>query len=274
MGRPSLTREVLNALFARSGNQCAYPGCTHELVTARNQFVGQICHIEAANPGGPRFNPLSTDEERRSALNLLVMCYQHHKETDDTVRFPPETLRDFKRQHETRYAENPFKVNESFLHRLQHDIDDYWTRIEATSREAQARNFMSVSIPAAAASDDAFDNIGQAIERVQDLLKSFSQSDESVNGVVRTHLLALGYDLTAYDAVPYYNNPLVNRNWEMHALAAHNVITDLQVLVQELEVRFYEEYVKTRPADASALAALDKSQRALMQKAASTGYAD
>lgn len=55
------------------------------------------------------------------------------------------------------------------------------------------------------------------------------------------------------------------REASLHALAPHNVITDLLVLVQELKVHFYEEYVKTRPSDAYALAALDKSQRALMQ---------
>lgn len=71
MARIAPTRETLIALFAKSGNVCAFPGCTHELVTSRNIFVGQVCHIEAANQGGQRFNPNSTDEQRRSFENLL-----------------------------------------------------------------------------------------------------------------------------------------------------------------------------------------------------------
>jgi hypothetical protein len=94
MSRLAITRETLLALFAKSGNVCAFPGCTHELVTPRNLFVGQICHIEAANPGGQRFNPLSTDEDRRAFGNLLLLCYKHHRETDDVVLFDAQRLRD------------------------------------------------------------------------------------------------------------------------------------------------------------------------------------
>src|SRR5699024_11234348 len=72
MTRLAITRKTLIPLFAKSGNVCAFPGCTHELVTARNLFVGQICHIEAANPGGQRYNPNSTDEERRSDRQNVV----------------------------------------------------------------------------------------------------------------------------------------------------------------------------------------------------------
>ena len=34
-------------------------------------------------PQGERFNAEQSDEERRSYDNLLLLCYQHHIETDD-----------------------------------------------------------------------------------------------------------------------------------------------------------------------------------------------
>lgn len=53
----SIKSDVLRRLYLQSGNQCAYPGCTHTMVDENGNFVGQICHIEAAMEGGERFNP-------------------------------------------------------------------------------------------------------------------------------------------------------------------------------------------------------------------------
>lgn len=36
-------------------------------------FIGQICHIEAAEEGGERFKPIMTNEERRAFDNLMHM---------------------------------------------------------------------------------------------------------------------------------------------------------------------------------------------------------
>ena len=46
-------------------------------------FVGQVCHIEAAEKGGERFNEKQTNEERRNFANLMLMCYDHHRVTND-----------------------------------------------------------------------------------------------------------------------------------------------------------------------------------------------
>ena len=52
MVRKSTTTDTIRALFAKSGNECAFPGCHHKLINHKNKFIGQICHIEAANKGG------------------------------------------------------------------------------------------------------------------------------------------------------------------------------------------------------------------------------
>jgi hypothetical protein len=51
------------------------------LVNHKAQWVGEVCHIEAALPGGERFNKAMTNEERRHRSNLLLMCHDHHVET-------------------------------------------------------------------------------------------------------------------------------------------------------------------------------------------------
>lgn len=274
MARLAPTKETLIALFAKSGNVCAFPGCTHELVTSRNLFVGQICHIEAANPGGQRFNPKSRDEERRSFENLLLLCYRHHKETDDIAAFDTEVLRAMKHRHESKQGQKPFKVNEAFLHRLESEMQSYWSGIATANEALHIAPEFAVKLRVGTAAAEQFTEIGKSVDRLAEILTDFANSDSTLNEEIRTHLKSLGYDETTYDAVPYFENPFFNRNWEMHALAANNTLMDLVVALKQAEVRFLEEYVKTHSNEFDAIASLDAAKQELHEMAISVGYAD
>lgn len=100
MTRLSINKDVLRNLALKSKNQCAFPGCIRELITLDNEFVGQVCHIEAANSGGERYNPNQTDEERRSVDNILLLCYEHHKITDNVTVYTVDKLKKIKYDHE------------------------------------------------------------------------------------------------------------------------------------------------------------------------------
>lgn len=274
MARIAPTRETLIALFAKSGNVCTFPGCTHELVTSRNIFVGQVCHIEAANPGGQRFNPNSTDEQRRSFENLFLLCYRHHKETDDVGTYDTNALRAIKRRHESLHGEKPFKINESFLHRLEAEMQTYWNEVEVANAEKHVAPDFTVRLNVRLPATKQFAEISAAVDRIAELHRYFAETDSTLNDKIRQHLKSLGYDLSAFDSVPYWKNPFFNRNWEMHALAASNAHTDLIVAVKQAEVRFLEEYAKTHPNEADALAALETTKQELHIMAVSAGYAD
>jgi hypothetical protein len=108
------TGEVLRRLFAFSGNLCAFDGCAHVMVNPQGIFVGQICHVEAAEPGGQRFRADMTNEQRRSFENLLLLCYGHHVETNDESQYPVERLRQIKHSHEARFANPETALARSF----------------------------------------------------------------------------------------------------------------------------------------------------------------
>ncbi len=76
------------------------------MMDADGAFVGQVCHIEAAEEGGERFNALMSNEDRRAVSNLMLMCYAHHVKTNDVAAFPVEKLREMKADHERRFS-NP-----------------------------------------------------------------------------------------------------------------------------------------------------------------------
>src|SRR6267143_7087225 len=95
----------VRVLFARTGNRCAFPGCDHPLFDEDNRFVAQICHIEAAEKSGERYNEAQDDEQRRSPENLVVLCYRHHVVTNDIAVWTPEKMRTLKAAHEAQFAE-------------------------------------------------------------------------------------------------------------------------------------------------------------------------
>jgi len=111
------TPDVLRELYLKSGNLCAFPGCKNILMNYDGIFIGQICHIEAAEEGGERFNPNMTNEDRRSFNNLLLMCYEHHCITNDVQKFPKEQMYEIKLKHEEKYG--------NFLDKIIDSIKDY-----------------------------------------------------------------------------------------------------------------------------------------------------
>ena len=99
------TRDILRELYLKSGNLCAFPDCTALMMDEKGIFIGQICHIEAAETVGPRFNPAQTNEERRAFSNLMLMCYPHHKITDNEKEYPVAKLSEMKRTHEQKFSD-------------------------------------------------------------------------------------------------------------------------------------------------------------------------
>lgn len=93
------TKETLIRLFAKTGNQCAFPDCTHEIFE-ENTLVAQVCHIEAAQESGERFNSDMNNEDRRGYSNLIILCHKHHKITNNIELFPVPVLQNMKKKHE------------------------------------------------------------------------------------------------------------------------------------------------------------------------------
>ena len=87
-------------LFALSGNRCAFPRCQNHLIE-RGVVVGEMCHIEAKEAGGPRYNEQQTKEEREAFENFILMCAIHHKVIDTKPdEYPVPMLLDWKAEHE------------------------------------------------------------------------------------------------------------------------------------------------------------------------------
>ena len=98
--------KTLKILFGLSGNQCAHPDCTTDLITQDDENSGshifaQVCHIYSHSARGPRGNAGLTSAELNSVENLVLFCRNHHGLIDDQPKnYPPELLKRWKHDHE------------------------------------------------------------------------------------------------------------------------------------------------------------------------------
>jgi len=64
-----------------------------------------MCHIEAHNPGGPRYNRTQTPSERDGFDNLLLLCGIHHPIIDnESETYTVDVLKNMKADHEQKYV--------------------------------------------------------------------------------------------------------------------------------------------------------------------------
>lgn len=132
MARLKPKESTWKRLLALSQNVCAFPGCETPIFDESGTLLADICHIEAANQKGERYNKHMTDEERRAFENLLLLCKTHHAKTNNVAEFPVERMQKIKRDHES--ASNG-----------EQEVDNLGAKINALDKEYGAIYITEVS---------------------------------------------------------------------------------------------------------------------------------
>lgn len=276
MARLPPKTDVLRALFARSGNQCAFPGCTQPLVNEKNKFIAQVCHIEAASEGGERYNPSGNDEYRRSYENLVILCYPHHIETNDVGEYPAERLLKIKREHEQRFLKADFKLDEAELNKLTYEMEKYWSDIDRLNKQDHifAESGLAMDVKGNSSFLEVISSTYDAVNGIENLLKLFQESDELLKADFEALLLGKGVAPELFNDIPYYKHPFENRNWESHNLGGPNWLLRLRIDIAHLQVQYLEEYLKTHSDDIQAKANFEKAKEVLREYARTAMHVD
>lgn len=96
----------MKSLFALSGNLCAFDGCRATIINESGDLHGEVAHIRAVGKQGKkaaRRDPNATAEELREFENLVLLCHEHHIETDKEEEYPVSRMKEMKAKHETKY---------------------------------------------------------------------------------------------------------------------------------------------------------------------------
>jgi hypothetical protein len=207
--------DTLKQLLARSGNQCAYPNCSHPIFNDQDLLVAQLCHIQAVSPNGQRHNPNLTDKETNSYDNLLFLCYRHHKETDDVERFPVNKLREIKDAHETKFKENGYNYSEVILNELIKDTNLFWQQIEELHK------------------DHIIPNLSVPIEINSDIPTLISEIDSNLIALRQVSQILMS------ECKPTH--------FELVCLALPNLISLIGVAIDQIEIKYIEELILKNP---------------------------
>lgn len=105
--RDDFSKHILDILAKRVGIRCSNPGCRKLTTGPRSESakiinIGVGAHITAASPGGPRFDPNLSSDERKSPNNGIWLCQNCAKLVDnDSKRYSVNILQGWKQ-----FAEN------------------------------------------------------------------------------------------------------------------------------------------------------------------------
>jgi hypothetical protein len=140
--RKTPDKDTLRELYLKSGNRCAFPDCTRVMLNKDGVFVGQICHIEAAEEGGERFNCAMSDEERAAFPNLMLMCYEHHVITNNVDTYPVPVLQAMKAEHEAKFTDPAQAILDGDARQLAGDV----VQIGTANRAVTAPNSGTINM--------------------------------------------------------------------------------------------------------------------------------
>ncbi|MFD6564590.1 HNH endonuclease signature motif containing protein [Micromonospora profundi] len=130
----NLTDPDRKRLWARSGNQCAFPGCRQELVESAVQtaphgvVIGDEAHIVAEADGGPRGSSGMPIKERNSYANMILLCPTHHRliDKEEGVHFSVELLQEMKRNHERMVISGQTRTDHSVTRENMYTLATMW----------------------------------------------------------------------------------------------------------------------------------------------------
>lgn len=91
----------IKILWGRAANRCAFPNCRIELTPDGRSVLGEIAHIVAMSPSGPRGNNELSPDDRDDYSNLLLLCPTHHALVDSNPgEWTVDKLKLMKLEHE------------------------------------------------------------------------------------------------------------------------------------------------------------------------------
>lgn len=274
MGRIANTKEEIRSLFAKTGNQCAFPECDHPLILEGDKFVAQVCHIEAAESGGPRYNAAMTDEERKSTDNLIVLCYMHHKITDDVEEYTVEIMKKIKEDHEKFVVDRIFDPPDFVVEKIVMEQEAF--ERDVLQKNEEWREEFDLAMEAVLSKNPLYhlQEMRNSIGRIEDLVDELHKFLSSLSEDIAIFLQEIGYDITDYKKIPYYENPFSSPFWEMLNIGMPNFHAAVHFHSKALQLHIEFQKLQSSPDDTSIRKSVDMLKEELSEMASTLAHVD
>jgi hypothetical protein len=234
---------IYRALLARSGNKCAYTGCSRPIVNTKNIYEAQLCHIESVSHKKQRHNPMLTEEQINDYNNLMFMCLKHHVETNDEVVYTADILRKMKYDHESKYVENPFNIDMSHIYLLKKEAEDYWQKVENANNNEHKFPNLKVTINTRAEYDELSNEVNETIDAIDNLISVIDKEDQ-------------------------------DKYWEIFNLGFPNHLNKIRIVIEHMTIKYLEAYVSNNPQDMAIKQKLDSLRKDFLETSKISTHAD
>ncbi len=234
---------IYRALLARSGNKCAYPGCSRPIVNKKNIYEAQLCHIESVSHKKQRYNPKLTEDELNGYDNLMFMCLKHHVETNDEKVYTADILRKMKYEHESKYIENPFNMDMSHIFTLKKEAEEYWQKVENANNNEHEFPDLKVSINTQADYNELSNEINETLDSIDNLISAIDKQDQ-------------------------------DKYWEIFNLGFPNHLNKIRIVIEHMTIKYLEAYVASNPQDMETKSKLDRLRKDFLETSKTSAHAD
>ena len=244
--RKAPAADTYKLLYSRSGNECAFPQCNHPIFNDEGTYVAQLCHIRAANEGGPRYDKEQSNEQRRASENLLFMCYRHHVETDDVEKYSVSELENIKSTHESQFTETGKKITNEMLEQINNESKYYWNRQKEKDFDI---NDLKMTTNFDFDELDLFNELLKAIDLIYNYCETCAISDDplTLENDLKYLLGKAELDYSKIEDIPYFENPFALRNWEYHNIGLPNLFSNLKMKLYQLRIKSFENIALLNP---------------------------
>ncbi len=105
----TISTKDIKKLWGMAAGRCSKPACGTDCIRFLAQedptVIGEMAHIIAKKPDGPRGKPLGGEDTYE---NLILLCPTHHTEIDKAPEgtFPEEELYRWKKDHEKKITDS------------------------------------------------------------------------------------------------------------------------------------------------------------------------
>lgn len=273
MTRKPINRATYRLLFAHCGNKCAFEACSNPIFEDDGTLTGECCHIHAYSESGPRYDPMQTDEDRNGYDNLILLCSRHHKIIDsDPVLYTADYLRSLKQQHEKEFTVENRKLSNQMLNEFQTASEVYKRRINQYNQQIDTNEYKITIDP----SQDTLSVYNTLIERFQYIEEFFEilhSTDEECKSDLTQLLQTLKCDVDL-GIIPYYENPFVLRNWDLHNIFIPNKLSEIHLYFKLLKIKILEHMQLINLQDRFITVELDKARQDLERYHDGLSYID
>jgi len=114
-----IKQNIVKRLFSDTNGKCAE--CRNSIIR-ENAIIGEICHIEAFNKGGARYNAFLDKEKLNEYENLIVLCPSCHTvidKLDNQIKFTVEYLSELKQGFSKINSKSTFEINNEQIEQIE-----------------------------------------------------------------------------------------------------------------------------------------------------------